>query len=66
LPISAETARLTATLSMAVRSATVLALRPRSWPSTAITRHSVMDRLKRAEYSRAMSWLTRFDSTDRR
>ena len=52
--------------AMAVRSATVLALRPPSWPSTAITRHSGILRPKRELYSAAIRSLTAFEVIDSR
>jgi transposase len=65
---SRASARLTATLSIAVRSATSRADMPSPLKraSTAMTRHSVIERLKRSVYSRAIAWLTRFDRIERR
>ena len=51
---------------MAVRATTSRADSGAKRPSTAITRHSAMVRLKRAAYSRAIDRLTVFASTDRR
>jgi hypothetical protein len=59
-------ARLTATLSIAVRSATSRADRPSKRASTAITRHSVIDRSNSRWYSSAIDWLMVLDSTDSR
>src|SRR5579871_4370005 len=64
--IRLSTARLTWTLSMAVRSATSRADRPGVPPNTAITRHSAMVRPKRSEYCRAIAFDSRFVSTDSR
>src|SRR5258708_724672 len=61
-----STARLTCTLSIAVRSATSRADSPGVPPSTAMARHSGMVRPKRSEYALAMASDTRFDSTDSR
>jgi len=61
-----ETARLTATLSIAVRSATCAAESPGSRPNTAITRHSGIDSPNRAAYAPAIAVLTILVNTDNR
>jgi hypothetical protein len=60
----AATARLTLTLSMRVRPDTSLADSGANRPSTAMTRHSGIERPNRAWYSRASDPLIRLLTTD--
>jgi hypothetical protein len=60
------TARLTATLSMAVRAVTSAAERPGFAAKTAMTRHSGIERPKLAKYAAAIAELTVLDRTDSR
>ena len=62
----APTARLTATLSMAVRAVTSAADTPGLAARTAMTRHSGIDSPKCAKYAAAMALLTVLDKTDSR
>jgi len=64
--IRLSTARLTCTLSIAVRSATSRADSPDVPPSTAIARHSGIESAKRSEYCRAIALDTRLVNTERR